>query len=48
MMKARKYIAVIFTAMVMGISGCNDDRLMRCKYTAIFNIIILLSEIFYS
>ena len=25
MMKTRKYIAVIFAAMVMGISGCNDD-----------------------
>ena len=29
MMKTRKYIAVIFAAMVMGISGCNDDLFLE-------------------
>ena len=28
-MKTRKYIAVIFAAMVMGISGCNDDLFLE-------------------
>ena len=29
MIKTRKYIAVIFAAMVMGISGCNDDLFLE-------------------
>ena len=33
MMKTRKYIAVIFAAMVMGISGCNDDLFLEEHFT---------------